>query len=272
MRFIPVPITGGPTGGARVLFSIWETRVQDYEPFVKANGREWPKPDFVQGPTHPAVMMTWDDAVAFCAWLTARERLSGAIGAPARYRLPTDHEWSCAIGVAGREDAWQPPSQKNGKLPAVYPWGAAWPPPPRAGNFAGEELRPAAGEQATFKFISGYHDPFPRTAPVGSFPADGSGLFDLDGNVHEWVEDLFDPARPGRVLRGGTWNSTPPSHLASAVRFEIAPASRQTNRGFRCVLDPGSAASAEAAPPVPTPSQTASAATTDAAFKNTLGL
>ena len=53
MKFVPVPILGGPTGGQKVLFSMWDTRVQDSEVFVKETKREWAKPRFEQGPTHP---------------------------------------------------------------------------------------------------------------------------------------------------------------------------------------------------------------------------
>jgi hypothetical protein len=66
MKFVPVPIVGGPTGGQRVLFSVWDTRVQDYAVFVQETGREWPAADFPQEPTHPAVYVRWDDATAFC--------------------------------------------------------------------------------------------------------------------------------------------------------------------------------------------------------------
>ncbi len=72
MKFVPVPISGGPTDQQRVLFSVWDTRVQDYERFAKETQRDWPKPDFEQGPTHPAVMVSWEDATAFCQWLTAQ--------------------------------------------------------------------------------------------------------------------------------------------------------------------------------------------------------
>ena len=105
MKFVPVPITGGPTDKQRVLFSVWDTRVQDYEAFQKETNREWPKPDFQQGPTHPAVMLSWEDAQAFCQWLTERERKEGRIGAGERYRLPSDHEWSCAVGIGDKESA-----------------------------------------------------------------------------------------------------------------------------------------------------------------------
>ncbi len=60
--------------GTNVLFCLWPTRVKDYQVFVSAKGRNWPKPDFAQGPTHPAVCVTWEDASAFAAWLTHREQ------------------------------------------------------------------------------------------------------------------------------------------------------------------------------------------------------
>jgi tRNA A-37 threonylcarbamoyl transferase component Bud32 len=141
MKFVPVPILGGPTGGQRVLFSVWDTRVQDYEAFVKETKRDWPKPDFPQGPTHPAVNVSWADAQLFCQWLTERERKAGKLGASEVYRLPTDHEWSCAAGIGEREVAAKLPAVKSGKIGDVYPWGAQWPPPKGAGNYAGEELR-----------------------------------------------------------------------------------------------------------------------------------
>ena len=62
MKFVPVPITGGPTDGQRVLFSVWETRVQDYEAFVKDTNRVWPRPgDVEQG---DAAAVGFDDRAA----------------------------------------------------------------------------------------------------------------------------------------------------------------------------------------------------------------
>ncbi len=148
MRFVPVPITGGPTKDQRVLFSIWETRVQDYDAFVTETKREWPKPKFEQGPAHPAVNVSWTDTQAFCQWLTARERQAGRLSAHESYRLPSDHEWTCAIGLGDREDAARTPEQKNRRLPD-FAWGTDWPPPADAGNLSGEETigRPAADFQ-----------------------------------------------------------------------------------------------------------------------------
>ncbi|MGB3121110.1 MAG: SUMF1/EgtB/PvdO family nonheme iron enzyme, partial [Verrucomicrobiales bacterium] len=139
MKFVPVPITGGPTDGKRVLFSVWETRVQDYEAFVKETKHEWEKPKFEQGPTHPTVMVSWEDAQAFCAWLTYKERKAGKLGADEVYRLPSDHEWSCAVGIGDKEDSAMLPSEKHTKLKTECLWGGEWPPPAETGNFSGEE-------------------------------------------------------------------------------------------------------------------------------------
>jgi formylglycine-generating enzyme required for sulfatase activity/predicted Ser/Thr protein kinase len=239
MKFVPVSITGGPTGGERVLFSIWETRVQDYEVFATETQREWPKPDFEQGPTHPAVNVSWDDAQDFCTWLTDRERKAGKITAKERYLLPSDHEWSCAVGIGEREDAAQTPEEKNGKLEGVYPWGRGWPPPADAGNFTGEEMQPdfAAKHYPWLKApIAGYRDAFTRTSPVGSYAPDGPGLYDLNGNVREWCEDLLTPDATTHVVRGGSWGLSDEFNLRSSSRNSRIPNQREPTIGFRVVL------------------------------------
>jgi len=238
MRFIPVPIVGGPTAGRTIRFSVWETRVQDYEEFVKDTKTEWPAPDFKQGPDHPAVKVSWEDATAFCAWLTKEERRKRKIGPNDTYRLPSDHEWSCAVGIGKEEDASHTPAAKNGKVTG-YPWGKEFPPPAKSGNFNGEETarNPVAGQ----KPIQGYHDGFDRTAPVGSFPATAFGLFDLSGNAREWCQDWYDPSvADKRVQRGGSWNFGTEIRLQSSYRDLDPPSFRGVNHGFRVVLEVGS--------------------------------
>jgi len=144
MKFVPVPITGGPTNGKKVLFSVWETRVKDYEVFAKATKSEWPKPLFPQAGDHPAVNVSWEDAVAFCAWRTVEDRTSGKIGASDVYRLPSDHEWSCAVGIGKDEDPAASPTSRNKKI-AGFPWGSAFPPPKGAANVRGEGTNGAFG-------------------------------------------------------------------------------------------------------------------------------
>ncbi len=237
MKFVPVPIKGGPTDGQRLLFSIWETRVQDYEAFVKETKREWPKPgNFEQGATHPAVNVSWDDAQAFCAWLTEHERKAGQLGSSERYRLPSDHEWSCAAGIGEREDAAASPHSKNNKI-ADYSWGEQWPPPPAAGNYAGEELKTVVGAgiyRSLKGVIEGWRDPFVNTAPVGSFAPDHFGLFDISGNVWEWCDDWVDNTHAQRVLRGGSWMNYDRDSIRLSMRFRNTTAA--FHYGFRVVL------------------------------------
>ncbi len=142
MEFVPVPILGGPTGGELVLFSVWDTRVQDYEAFVKDTHQEWWKADFEQGPTHPVVKVNWEDTQLFCQWLTKREQAFGRLPVGWCYRLPSDHEWSCAVGLRENEDAEKLPSEKSQAIRDVFPWGGPWPPSAKDGNYWSEELRP----------------------------------------------------------------------------------------------------------------------------------
>jgi len=237
MRFVPVPITGGPTSGKTILFSIWETRVKDYAEFVEDEKRDWPKPDFKQGDDHPAVNVSWEDATAFAEWLTQEERQKKRVGVKDVYRLPRDHEWSCAVGIGRDEDAAAAPGAKSEKVPG-FPWGTEFPPPQGAGNFLGEESKrnPVPGQTP----IPGYDDGFDRTAPAGSFAEKGFGLFDLSGNVWEWCQEWYDPAlAEKRGLRGGSWFYGDPVVLRSSRRFGDPPTNRRTNFGCRLVLELG---------------------------------
>ncbi len=245
IKFVPVPITGGPTDGKRVLFSIWETRERDYEVFVRETGCAWQKAaDIDHGPDHPATNASWEDATAFCAWLTERERKVGKLGTQEVYRLPTDHEWSCAVGIGEKEDAAKVPAEKSQEIADIYPWGTSWPPPEKTGNYWSEELRAlqASGKHShnwNAGEIPGYRDGFATTAPVGSYAANRSGLHDLDGNVWEWCGDRYQNAETSRVLRGGSFYTSAPKSMVSSYRGGLPPSSRTfLNGGFRIVLAP----------------------------------
>ena len=235
MKFVPVPITGGASDGKLILFNIWETRVGDYEKFIRDDrDREWPKPDFPQKDDHPAVYVSWEDAVAFCEWLTEEDRKNRKIGKDQRYRLPTDHEWSCAVGIGKEEDPELLPSAKNQKLANVFPWGRDWPPPKGAGNYYGEETKKNPIPERPP--IEGYEDPFDRTAPVGSFEPNEYGLYDLSGNAFEWSEDWYPGEQKKRVLRGSAWSYNYRDTLLSSGRYHGVPGFRGHHIGFRCVL------------------------------------
>jgi Sulfatase-modifying factor enzyme 1/TIR domain len=211
MKFVPVP-------GTRVLFSIWETRVKNYKVFVEAKNRHWPKPSFQQTEEHPAVNVSWEDATAFCEWLTEQERSAGRISAKQSYRLPSDEEWSAAVGL--EKEGGSTPKERHTKVQGVYPWGTKWPPPNGAGNY-----------DPSLKV-----DDYENTSPAGSFEANRYGIHDLGGNVWEWCQDWYDAEKKYRVLRGASWGVSGPDYLLSSCRVRVAPEARSDLSGFRCVL------------------------------------
>ena len=256
MKFVPIEITGGPTNGKRVLFSIWATRFKDFLRFAKAahfhttpgmeaigvggvptwhidSNASWEHPGFPQTDDHPVVGVTWYDAKAFCMWLTNTERASGKIKKGDKYRLPTDHEWSCAVGLGLQEKAEEPAQTKDGRIEGVYPWGKQWPPPRGAGNFADETAKTA---KSCSEFIDGYSDGYAYTSPVGKFAENPFGLYDMGGNVGQWCDDFGDAGRLNRVLRGGSWCLSDAVELLSSSRLIIAEENRNIGFGFRCVL------------------------------------
>ncbi len=111
MKFVRVPVAGGPTKDRPVLFSIYETRVQDYAAYEHERpegDKDWEGATYStekQGPMHPAVNVSWEEARAFCTWLTKKEHDSGKLPQDLVYRLPTDLEWSCAVGLPADDKA-----------------------------------------------------------------------------------------------------------------------------------------------------------------------
>ena len=106
-----------------------------------------------------------------------------------------------------------------------------------AGNYPGSEAS-ETNWPIQFRVIEGYRDPFARTAPVGSFPANAFGIYDLGGNCWEWCEDEFEPGKETRVVRGASWVDNLEDILLSTYRHYARPTTRNTSVGFRCVLVP----------------------------------
>lgn len=184
------------------------------------------------GLNYPAAGVDYAEAVAFCEWLTVRERKAGLIRPWQRYRLPTDREWSGWVGLSG--EAGDTSEQRNHAPSDRFPWGTEWPPPPGAGNFADISASGFFGGN----IIAGYTDGFETTAPVGSFGAAANGLHDLAGNVSEWVQDPYTDGSDGlHVVRGGGWNSAEREVLASGYRNPVPMTAKEGFYGFRYVLE-----------------------------------
>lgn len=205
------------------LGDIWiartETEIGAYQQYTVTAAATPRLLDF-QGPTsYPVANVNWEEAMAFCRWLTDRERAAGYIGNDLEYRLPTDAEWSRAALMP--DEGGDTPEVRDGRLKDLFPWGKSWPPPRNAGNF---------GVAA---------DGFDQMAPVACFAPNALGLYDLGGNVWEWCLDSYNTAnRDWGVLRGGCCTSKKRSELLASYRNVIERTERDPNYGFRCVLAP----------------------------------
>ena len=160
----------------------------------------------------PVVRVSWQDAALYCNWLSDRDGLQpfyqeefgkivGFNAAALGYRLPTEAEW-----------AWAARHVDDGD-PLRFPWGDQLPPPDRHGNYADASAAHTVG-----RIIFGYNDNHIASAPVGSFRRNDKGIYDLGGNVAEWVHDFYaipdaapavDPLGPDKgeyhVIRGASW-------------------------------------------------------------------
>jgi formylglycine-generating enzyme required for sulfatase activity len=222
---------------AGVYFSIWETRVKDFKAYTNAKNidpKKWEPVIYPQTAVHPVVNTNWEDSVAFCEWLTKKELAEGKLKPRQAYRLPTDSEWSVAVGLTDKLDSTI--NKRKTEIAGVYPWGKQWPPPKGAGNYH-EELK-----------VDSFND---RTAPVGSFKVNKYGIYDLGGNVSEWCQDLMELSdQKWHIKRGATYDNHDPKVLASSARFPwrrmfaepqriggvIFDRSRSVSVGFRCVI------------------------------------
>jgi formylglycine-generating enzyme len=184
----------------------------------------WSKTGFAQSDEHPVVNVSWNDAVAFCKWLSGKEGKN--------YRLPTEAEWeyACRAGTKTRFSFGDEPESlaKAGNVADAML---------KAKLFADDPRRPALKASDGYVF----------TAPVGRFRPNSFGLYDMHGNAWQWCADWHakdyyekcpkdDPNGPAsgnkRVLRGGSWLS-PPVCARSAHRLYEAPDYRDDHTGFR---------------------------------------
>jgi serine/threonine protein kinase/formylglycine-generating enzyme required for sulfatase activity len=258
MEFVPVPGIDG-------LLGVWKVRVSDFKTYCEATGFEqtggvrtrrvekddkgeyrmtwkldpnasWKAPGFSQGPDHPVLGVSWQEATAFCKWLTEKERKEGRLLAGQSYRLPTESDWNAAAGET------------------KYPWGNDFVLPQSAGNFF--DASAAAEIPGKWSPVPG-NDGYPFTSPGGGFDANKFGIFDLGGNAREFCEDDYDAdddaekAKPEvaaqkrakedeemelHVVRGSSWNDRLPEQLALSHRVGLDAKQRDDLTSFRVVL------------------------------------
>ncbi|TNF07868.1 MAG: PEGA domain-containing protein [Gammaproteobacteria bacterium] len=191
-----------------------EVTNRQYKQFSRAHSSSHTGGITLDQPSQPVVRISWEEAARYCNWLSGKDNLtpfyreeSGKIKGynPSAngYRLPTEAEWAWAArAITGGEKR--------------FSWGQQFPPANNSGNFADS----SAGRLVTEK-IKGYTDGFAVSAPVGSFRPNHRQLYDLEGNVSEWVNDYYgielglsgnaekDPTGPAtgdlRVIRGASW-------------------------------------------------------------------
>ncbi len=169
----------------------------------------------LDGDNQPVAKLRWEQAASYCNWLSTTEsltpfylekdkRITGFNPVANGYRLPTEAEWAWAARVKGKN------------LLVKFPWGDKMPPPDKSGNYADNSTAGFLG-----KILAGYNDGYLTSATVGKFDANSKGLFDMGGNVAEWVNDFYDiqlgtinkptvdPLGPDtgqfHVIRGSSW-------------------------------------------------------------------
>ncbi|MBC3765212.1 formylglycine-generating enzyme family protein [Neptunicella marina] len=190
-------------------------------------GTSWKNPGFGQQPTHPVVCVSWDDAQAYVSWL------STAIGK--NFRLPTESEFEYAQRAGSTRATFL--TDKDNACEFF--------------NFADQSQQHAYGLEGQTAALC--DDGYVTTSPVGKFAANPIGLFDMDSNVLEWVEDCWFGNYQGapsdgsarqapegktckfRALRGNDFMS-PLNKVTAAHRSSIPHAFRVYHVGFRVAL------------------------------------
>lgn len=176
----------------------------------------------------PVTSVSWSDAALFCNWLSKKEKLNpfyivsgnnitGFNRHADGYRLLSEAEWEWLARKAGKRGI------------TVYVWGDESVIPANAANIADE----MANGQVKY-YVPNYTDQYAQVAPVGSFAREKSGLFDMAGNVSEWVHDFYSITPPGKndiqsnplgdqsgathVVKGASWRSGTVTELRPAFR------------------------------------------------------
>ena len=193
-----------------------------WAPDAETNFRD---PGYSQTGNHPAACVTWYDAEAYVAWLNSK--------AGGGYRLLTEAEWEYAARAGSS---------------ASYPWGSKAEDGCRYMNGFDRSIVAVKGDLYKGEPVSfaNCSDGYVNTAPVGSYKPNAFGIYDMIGNLGEWVEDCatqsYDSLEPDgtakdgdcgkRLVRGGSWG-TQPRQVRSAERIRYSPDAVDDSIGIR---------------------------------------
>ena len=200
--------------------AVYEVSFAEYDRYVQATGARRPGDEGWGRGNRPVINVDWEEARAYARWLSEQTGRS--------YRLPTEAEWEYAARAG---------------TTTKYSWG----------NRANHEQANYGTDECCSGLVQG-SDRWEYTAPVGSFPANGFGLYDMHGNVWEWTQDCWHDSYRGaptngqdweganggdcdrRVVRGGSWGNNPGA-LRAANRFGNRVSFRILDLGLRLVQD-----------------------------------
>ncbi len=222
----------------RFYIAAHETTNAQYRQFDAGHSSKRVEDKSLNGDQQPVVRVSWEQAAKYCNWLSQQEglqtvyhfkdeKLEKVNRAADGYRLPTEAEW-----------AWSARVLEGQSL--KFPWGQEWPVPADSGNFADS----SAGYILS-RVLPNYRDGYVASAPVGRFSANHNQLFDMAGNVAEWVHDFYAPGRPAstladpfgpepsnyHVVRGSSWRHGSAVELRLSYR-DYSDAKRD-DLGFR---------------------------------------
>jgi len=195
--------------------------------FEQSATAHWRQPGFDQGDDHPVVCTSHNDALAYVRWLNQR---APGVG----YRLPSEAEWEYAARAGSR---------------SRYPWGDDAGGSAQCAHANGADQRAKAKVPGTAGWtVANCDDGHAYTAPARALQPNAFGLYNLQGNAWEWLQDAWhenysgaptdgsawmNGGNPGgRMVRGGSWANSPQG-LRSASRDAFPPDYRRSDTGFR---------------------------------------